>query len=99
MTFLGNLVAPFETRSPQLPLPTRNVTVRRFFRRKNVRRILIATLLAAAAPMVVLAQDSQAPAAPSSPVPKEQLLQPPANAVHYVVVSEAGKHGDQWRWQ
>src|SRR4028119_1870447 len=23
---------------------------------------------------------------------------PPADAVHYVVVSEAGKHGDQWRW-
>ena len=34
----------------------------------------------------------------AAPVPKEQLLKPPADAVHYVVVSEAGKHGDQWRW-
>ena len=35
----------------------------------------------------------------AAPVPKEQLLKPPANAAHYVVVSDAGKHGDQWRWQ
>ena len=34
----------------------------------------------------------------AAPVPKEQLLKPPADATHYVVVSEAGKHGDQWRW-
>ena len=34
----------------------------------------------------------------AAPVPKEQLLQPPANADHFVVVSEAGKHGDEWRW-
>ena len=34
----------------------------------------------------------------AAPVPKEQLLVPPADAVHYVVVSEAGKHGDMWRW-
>ena len=34
----------------------------------------------------------------AAPVPKEQLLVPPANAIHYVVVSEAGKHGDEWRW-
>ena len=64
-----------------------------------MRRILIATLLAAAAPMAVFAHDTQNPATASAPVPKEQLLQPPADAVHYVVVSEAGKHGDQWRWQ
>ena len=25
-------------------------------------------------------------------------MKPPANATHYVVVSEAGKHGDEWRW-
>jgi imidazolonepropionase-like amidohydrolase len=47
-------------------------------------------LLAAAAPFAI---------AHAAPVPKEQLLKPPANAVHYVVVSEAGKHGDQWGWQ
>ncbi len=34
----------------------------------------------------------------AAPVPKEQLLFPPAEAVHYVVVSDAGKHGDMWRW-
>ncbi|WP_294124096.1 amidohydrolase family protein [Sphingomonas sp.] len=31
-------------------------------------------------------------------MPKEQLLVPPATAEHFVVVSEAGKHGDEWRW-
>ena len=63
-----------------------------------MRRILIAALLAAAAPMAVFAHNSQTSATASTPVPKEQLLQPPADAAHYVVVSEAGKHGDQWRW-
>lgn len=37
-------------------------------------------------------------AAQAAPLPKEQLLQPPADAAHFLVVSEAGKHGDQWRW-
>ena len=52
-----------------------------------MRHIILATLLAATAP-----------AAFAAPVPKEQLLVPPKDAVHYVVVSEAGKHGDMWRW-
>ena len=26
-------------------------------------------------------------------------MKPPANAAHYVVVSQAGKHGDQWVWK
>ncbi len=39
-----------------------------------------------------------ASAAIAEPTPKEQLLVPPKNATHYVVVSEAGKHGDEWRW-
>ncbi|HLL29956.1 MAG TPA: amidohydrolase, partial [Allosphingosinicella sp.] len=60
-----------------------------------MRSILIATLIATAAP-ALHAHEAHAPAAP---VPKEELLKPPADAVHYVVVSEAGKHGDQWRWQ
>jgi imidazolonepropionase-like amidohydrolase len=34
----------------------------------------------------------------AAPVPKEQLLKPPADAAHYVVVSDAGKHGDMWKW-
>ena len=37
-------------------------------------------------------------AAMSAPVPKEQLMVPPKDAAHYVVVSQAGKHGDQWVW-
>jgi hypothetical protein len=31
-------------------------------------------------------------------VPKEQLLVPPANATHHVVVSDSAKHGDIWVW-
>ena len=53
----------------------------------SVRRFLLALSLAVS------------PAALSAaPVPKEKLLKPPADAVHYVVVSDAGKHGDMWRW-
>ena len=48
----------------------------------------IAALLIAVAPVSLFA----------APVPKEQLLVPPADAAHYVVVSDAGKHGDMWRW-
>jgi cytosine/adenosine deaminase-related metal-dependent hydrolase len=62
-----------------------------------VRRILIAIVLAAA-PLAAYAHETQNSASASTPVPTEQLLRPPADAVHYVVVSEAGKHGDQWRW-
>lgn len=32
------------------------------------------------------------------PVRKDQLMVPPADAAHYVVVSDAGKHGDVWGW-
>jgi len=52
-----------------------------------VRHKLIAALLAAAAP-----------AAFAAPVPKDQLLVPPKDATHYVVVSTAGKHGDEYMW-
>jgi imidazolonepropionase-like amidohydrolase len=43
-------------------------------------------------------------ASPSSmalaePTPKEQLLQPPADARHYTISSAAGKHGDIWQWK
>ncbi len=62
-----------------------------------MRRILIAIVLAAA-PLAAYAHETQNSASASTPVPTEQLLRPPADAVHYVVVSEAGKHGDQWRW-
>jgi hypothetical protein len=39
-----------------------------------------------------------AAAAPSTPLSKEQLLVPDSAAERYVVVSDAGKHGDMWRW-
>ena len=53
----------------------------------SYRRALIALTLAVS-PVALAA----------APVPKEQLLVPPANAQHYIVVSGAGKHGDEWRW-
>lgn len=53
-----------------------------------MRHTLFAMLLVAAAP-----------AALAAPVPKEQLLVPPADAAHYVVVSTAGKHGDEYAWK
>ena len=52
-----------------------------------MRRTILAALLAACASTAVAA-----------PVPKDQLLVPPKDATHYVVVSQAGKHGDQWIW-
>jgi imidazolonepropionase-like amidohydrolase len=53
----------------------------------SVRRLLLAAMLAAAAPSAVAA-----------PVPKEQLMTAPAGARHYVISSTAGKHGDVWSW-
>lgn len=65
-----------------------------------MRLLLTAALLASTATLPAFAHEAApAPTAASKPVPKEELLKPPADAVHYVVVSEAGKHGDQWRWQ
>jgi imidazolonepropionase-like amidohydrolase len=64
-----------------------------------MRRLLLAALLSAA-PLALAPTAAHVTAmAMGTPVPKEQLLKPSADAVHYVVVSEAGKHGDQWRWQ
>lgn len=54
----------------------------------TARRFLLSLLLA----MTPLA-------AHAAPLPKEQLMKPPADAVHYLVVSEAGKHGDIWAWK
>jgi len=31
-------------------------------------------------------------------VPKEQLATPPAGAVHYIISSPAGQHGESWMW-
>jgi imidazolonepropionase-like amidohydrolase len=63
-----------------------------------MRLVLIAALLASTAPVAARAHDEPAPVEQAKPVPKAQLLTPPADAVHYVVVSEAGQHGSQWRW-
>ena len=52
-----------------------------------MRRAIFAVLLAACAAPAIAA-----------PTPKEQLLVPPADAAHYVVVSTAGKHGDEYMW-
>src|SRR3954469_9291009 len=52
-----------------------------------MRRTMIAMLLAACASAAVAA-----------PTPKDQLLVPPKDAAHFVVVSTAGKHGDEYMW-
>jgi imidazolonepropionase-like amidohydrolase len=52
-----------------------------------MRSILVAALLVTCASGAIAA-----------PTPKEQLLVPPADATHYVVVSTAGKHGDSYMW-
>src|SRR5689334_22983779 len=54
-----------------------------------MRRILIATLLAASASVAIAAD----------PTPKEQLMTAPAGARHYTITSSAGKHGDVWSWK
>ena len=36
--------------------------------------------------------------ATAAPTPKDQLLVPPKDARHFVVVSSAGKHGDEYVW-
>src|SRR5688572_20702507 len=64
-----------------------------------MRRLLLAALLSTAPMALAPASAHVTATAMGTPVPKDQLLKPPADAVHYVVVSEAGKHGDQWRWQ
>ena len=53
----------------------------------RIRRALIALSLAVS-PVALAA----------APVPTGQLMKPPANATHYLVVSDAGKHGDEWVW-
>ena len=52
-----------------------------------MRRAVIAAILATCAS-----------AAFADPTPKEQLLVPPKDAAHFVVVSTAGKHGDEYMW-
>ena len=63
-----------------------------------MRRLLLAALLSAAPLALVPAQAHITAAAMGTPVPKDQLMKPPADAEHYVVVSDAGRHGDMWRW-
>ncbi len=52
-----------------------------------MRRIVLAALLAACASTAIAA-----------PTPKEQLFVPPGDATHFVVVSTAGRHGDEYMW-
>lgn len=53
-----------------------------------MRRPILAVLLAASATAAIAA-----------PTPKEQLLVPPGDATHFVVISTAGKHGDEYMWK
>lgn len=52
-----------------------------------MRRLILTALLAGATPF-----------AAAEPIAKKQLLTPPAGARHFVISSEAGKHGDIWSW-
>ncbi len=52
-----------------------------------MRPTILAALLAASASIAI-----------AEPTPREQLLVPPADAAHYLVVSTAGKHGDEYMW-
>jgi imidazolonepropionase-like amidohydrolase len=51
-----------------------------------MRRSMIALLLAACTSAV------------AAQTPKDQLLVPPRDATHFVIVSTAGKHGDEYMW-
>jgi imidazolonepropionase-like amidohydrolase len=53
-----------------------------------MRRAILAALLTACASGAI-----------ADPTPKDQLLVPPADATHFVVVSTAGKHGDEYEWK
>jgi imidazolonepropionase-like amidohydrolase len=53
-----------------------------------MRRSMIALLFAACASSAIAAQ-----------TPKDQLLVPPKDAAHFVIVSTAGKHGDEYMWK
>jgi len=52
-----------------------------------MRSLVLAALLAASASIAI-----------AEPTPKDQLLVPPKEAAHFVVMSTAGKHGDEYMW-
>ena len=35
----------------------------------------------------------------ANPTPKEELMVPPDDATHYIIVSKTNTHGDEWRWE
>ncbi len=35
----------------------------------------------------------------ANPTPKEDLMVPPDDATHYIIVSQTNTHGDEWRWE
>lgn len=37
-------------------------------------------------------------AAVAAPAPPAGLVEPPANAVHYIIESTGGRHGESWMW-
>lgn len=64
-----------------------------------MRSLLLLPLILAASAVSLQAHETEGVETPDATVAKEDLLKPPASAEHYVVISGAGKHGDQWRWQ
>jgi hypothetical protein len=51
------------------------------------------------AAIAIILATSAASAAVAAPVPKDQLMQPPPDAQHYVIASESTTHGNEWRWK
>ena len=51
------------------------------------------------AAVAILLSASAASAVVAAPVPKDQLMVPPPDAQHYVIVSESNRHGSEWRWK
>ncbi|MBX7539929.1 amidohydrolase family protein [Qipengyuania sphaerica] len=64
-----------------------------------MRALFLSAMLLASAPSALMAHEAEPEVITTEAVAKEDLLVPPADATHYSLISEAGKHGDQWVWQ
>ncbi|QNM83952.1 amidohydrolase family protein [Sphingomonas sabuli] len=64
-----------------------------------MRKVLIAALLAATAPVAVQAHDAPPAATASAAEVQSSLMKPPADARHFTISSTSAKSGDIWTWQ
>ena len=47
---------------------------------------------------LLIALTLSAPLAVANPTPKQDLMVPPEDATHFIIVSDTNTHGDEWRW-